>query len=720
MATYRIKAPDGSTLRFEGPDDATDDQVMSYAMSQWKPEAEPEPVGSRLNRELGAIPRQLGLTGRSAIEGPLEMAGIFSDPLAYGLSKLTGQPVMTGGEMGSYLADKLGLPTPDTGRERVVGHGSKLMTGIGGQAALASKAAPALSGAAQKVVESLARAPTSQLSSAVGGGTAGQYIKEEGGNPASQFVGALAGGFGGTAAPAVASKIVSGVSSLANAVRGTKASIDNISANLDRILNAHGVSVKDISQSTRNQILAELKKASDTGSTVDEAAIRRLADFDLVPGTTPTRGAITLDPVQITQEKNLVKAAANSQDPRLNQLARIPRENDEALTRNLNDLGARQANDALGAGERLQGALKRYDAPRKMEVDAAYQAVRDSAGRYADLDVPTFSTLANNALDENMLGTALPSQAKNLLNDISAGKIPLNVNTVVQLDKRLSGIASDAVSSGNREGALAIRKVRDALFNTPVKGEAGEKAIKLYEEARNLAAKRFQAIDENPAMKAALDKDAPDKFVETYITGNGGKAAAQHVAALARDLSQHVYVPKGNKLPVTAEMAAQFKKMPEAYQSARDQIALYLKNKALSGNADEVGNFSQAAYNKALNQIGDRKLSMFFKPDEIRQLKAIGRVASYTKFQPTGSAVNNSNTASAAAGLMERAANNNLVGRIPFAGPAISEPLKNWANQINARTALNPMGGLLQPQQQSLLKLQPGMSIMLPALLGTE
>lgn len=44
MATYRIQAPDGSTLRFDGPDGATDEQVMQYAMSQWKPRAEAAPT----------------------------------------------------------------------------------------------------------------------------------------------------------------------------------------------------------------------------------------------------------------------------------------------------------------------------------------------------------------------------------------------------------------------------------------------------------------------------------------------------------------------------------------------------------------------------------------------------------------------------------------------------------------------------------------------------
>ena len=39
MATYRITAPDGTKLRFEGPDGATDEEVRAYAETQWKPQA---------------------------------------------------------------------------------------------------------------------------------------------------------------------------------------------------------------------------------------------------------------------------------------------------------------------------------------------------------------------------------------------------------------------------------------------------------------------------------------------------------------------------------------------------------------------------------------------------------------------------------------------------------------------------------------------------------
>lgn len=43
MPTYKVKAPDGSTLRFEGPEGATESEIYAYARKQYKPQAAPKP-----------------------------------------------------------------------------------------------------------------------------------------------------------------------------------------------------------------------------------------------------------------------------------------------------------------------------------------------------------------------------------------------------------------------------------------------------------------------------------------------------------------------------------------------------------------------------------------------------------------------------------------------------------------------------------------------------
>jgi len=145
---------------------------------------------------------------------------------------------------------------------------------------------------------------------------------------------------------------------------------------------------------------------------------------------------------------------------------------------------------------------------------------------------------------------------------------------------------------------------------------------------------------------------------------------------------------------------------------------MHLKEKALSMGADETANFSPANYNKALKSIGDSKLRLFFNQRELEHLKTIGRVASYEKFQPTGSAVNNSNTAAMALGALERFAGNTFVAKIPilrvFASFA-ADQARNQANRIEAGQALSPTFTRQIPAPRSYAPAEP---LLIPGLMG--
>src|SRR5690606_13352327 len=107
-------------------------------------------------------------------------------------------------------------------------------------------------------------------------------------------------------------------------------------------------------------------------------------------------------------------------------------------------------------------------------------------------------------------------------------------------------------------------------------------------------------------------------------------------------------------------------------EAVKEAILAHLKEKALNGSADEIGKFSQSAFNKAMGQIGDRKLSLFFSPEELAQVKTIGRVANYMQNQPVGSAVNNSNS-----GALLLGKGLDVMNKIPIIGPNIGKPLQD-------------------------------------------
>jgi hypothetical protein len=127
---------------------------------------------------LDQVGRQLGLTGRHAIEGTGNLLGIATDPM----SRMLGTERT--GQMATDLANKLGLPQAQTPLEQGVGAASRALVGTGltaGGGLLAG--APAL--AAQ---------PGLQAASSVSGATASDIARQKGAGTAGQIAAGLAGG----------------------------------------------------------------------------------------------------------------------------------------------------------------------------------------------------------------------------------------------------------------------------------------------------------------------------------------------------------------------------------------------------------------------------------------------------------------------------------------------------------------------------------------------
>jgi hypothetical protein len=164
----------------------------------------------------------------------------------------------------------------------------------------------------------------------------------------------------------------------------------------------------------------------------------------------------------------------------------------------------------------------------------------------------------------------------------------------------------------------------------------------------------------------------PDKFIAQFVTGQGTDASVASLTALRQALNNQ----------------------PEALSVVRGQIAAHLKNKALNGAGDQVGNFGASAYEKALNAIGIEKLRLFFSAEEISQLQSIGRVARFEQFQPRGSAVNNSNSGALLSGnLLDFL--DMLAGRLPIG----NDMARGFVRGRQQSQALNVTPSLTAPSQ---------------------
>ena len=144
----------------------------------------------------------------------------------------------------------------------------------------------------------------------------------------------------------------------------------------------------------------------------------------------------------------------------------------------------------------------------------------------------------------------------------------------------------------------------------------------LADAARTSASERFALLKADPAYKAVVNgKASADKFIEKYVVGADKKYLETMQKNLAHD--------------------------DVAQQTMAAGFVHRLREGA--GLLSEGGNFSQSGYNKALESMRP-KLALTLKPDVLKDVENLGAVARYVKGQPTGSFVNNSNTAVALMG----------------------------------------------------------------------
>lgn len=478
---------------------------------------------------------------------------------------------------------------------------------------------------------------------------------------------------GGAVTGALAVPIVEGlvkaggaaVNSVAKFIKGlpnrlsNKATQQTIEQTLTLELKKQGMNWGDLPKQMRDAMVLETQKALKSGGKIDKEAVKRIADFGQL-GMKPTRGQVTRDPLQFSTERNLAKMEVGQP------LARRFDEQNKQLIENLSvaRTAARSpAVDDYDAGQRIIKALQETDDQIKVGVDKLYTAARDEIGRAAPLDTKTFSEAANLKLDEGMLGHYVPPEIRNILNDVSSGKIPLNVDTMVRIDQVLSKAQRAA---GDSPQSVAIGKIREALHDTPVQSEVGEEAIKAFDMARQAARKRFERIESIPALADLLKNKAvpPEDFVNAYVI----RGSVDDVKKLMTELP------------------------PGARRDVRGAVIDWLKRQAVSG-VDETATFSQAAYNKALDKIGERNLKSIFSDDPhiMGQLRRIGRVAANVQKAPVSAGVNYSSSATALMDMLDR------FGNMPGVGFILGKP-GDIAKATAVSKALIPAAPTAQPK----------------------
>ena len=382
-----------------------------------------------------------------------------------------------------------------------------------------------------------------------------------------------------------------------------------------------------------------------------------------------TRGQATGDLVALSNELN--------RRGELQNIAYRMGETNKALIKNLSDIRDLAAPDLPGSkpsdfGQIVIDTYKGIDNDRRTVIGNLYKDLEKAAGGNFPIDSRTFVNNADAQLSKKLKSEFVPPTIQRQLQAYRDGG-KMDFEQFEALRTNLATEIRKAERAGDGNASMALSIVRDSLEDLPLTGEAA--ALKpLADAARTAARERFEALKRDPAYKAAVDdKVAPENFVETFVLSKG----------------------KGTEKNVQTMMEALGKGTDGQYAVAANIID-YLTNKSV----DRQGNFSQAAYNKALKEL-DPKLQNIFDGATAKTLRDLGEVSKKVMAQPQGSFANNSNTfvaglAQKVGGAISKSAEQGLNVLVPGAsiGSGAAEIRARRAGRKFEEQSLKPLAGV--------------------------
>lgn len=627
-----------------------------------------KPLSKKAGEFVRGIPRQVGLTARYGLE-------------AFGQTA---------------LPNMIGLPSPEGSNERVIGDASRLLIGAGGIA----KGAQFLTRAASPVVSAIGGAleanAAGQAAGAAGAGLAGGSVREAGGGPTEQFIASI---LGGVAAPFAAQSAMRGARSAAAGVKSVIAPKD-IQGQISVALERAGVDWKALSNEARAQLVKDARKALASDGGLDDAALARLANYRAI-GATPLRGDITQNPRDVTLQRNLAKTQANMDVPAGPDLSGIENANARTVISTLKNVETSPA-DAYAIGSIGVGNIASRDAQLQAGERALYRAAEESAGRTIPLDREAFVAEAWANLDNNRRAPWLPEQVKTVLNTLSKGGGKFDVDTIDQL-KTLLAQESRATANGNTKAAISA--VRDALEN--VRPSAVRQATGSTLPITAETAARLRSFDESAGPVSA---DTLGKFDAARAAARGRREwqrSAGFIEDALNDMPAEDWTRKhilNARVDDLTKLRTEMRNDPEFIAAARKQLLGFVWKR---GRIDEgATTFTSAGMRDALDQLGDRKLNLFFDPKEVQQIKAAVNVARSMQSQPIGSAVNNSNSMAMGLGRLFSSLLN-AGSKTPILGPMIAQPLTGASVAMQARSAANVPNALMLNAPKEPFPLSP-------------